>query len=72
MCKSNSYLAHRIVVLGSESKKEILGTQRLELSKIFTNMTQLTLSREKPLLSPAWREALAVYRNHWHSEKQDK
>lgn len=47
-CKSNLCLAHRIIILGSESKKErTWHSQSLELSKIFTNTTQLTLERER-------------------------
>lgn len=72
MCKSNFYLAHRIVVFGSESKKEMMWhVETRVLQDLYKPNTTFSNGRD-PCLSPVWEEAQAEYKNHWHSKKQGK
>lgn len=69
MCKSNLYLAHRIVMLGSKSKKEMVWhLETRVLQDLYKHNTTLSSGRD-PCLSPMWGEQRLNTKDHWYSKK---
>lgn len=70
-CKSNLYLAHGIIMLGSKSKKEMIWHSRgiRALQDLYKHSTVNPCEREKPY-SSAWRGALAARESHWPSKSK--